>query len=128
MFPLTSLATILALMVYFATVINVGRARNKYDVKLPATTGNPNFERVLRVQQNTVEQLILFLPALWLFAYYVNPTWAGGLGLVWCVGRIIYALGYYQSVEKRIPGFAIGSLITIILIVGALIGVISALI
>ncbi|PSB02725.1 MAPEG family protein [Merismopedia glauca] len=124
MFALTSLVTVIALIVYFVMVINVGRARNKYGVKLPQTTGNPDFERVLRVQQNTVEQIVLFLPALWLFAYYISPLWGAVLGAVWVVGRILYAWGYYQSVEKRLPGFAISSFSTMVLIIGSLIGVI----
>jgi uncharacterized membrane protein YecN with MAPEG domain len=124
MFELTSLVTVIALIVYFVLVFNVGQARTKYGVKLPQTTGNLDFERVLRVQQNTVEQLVLFIPALWLFAYYISPLWGAVLGFVWVVGRIIYAWGYYQAVEKRIPGFAISSLSTMILVIGSLIGII----
>jgi glutathione S-transferase len=124
MFALTSLVTVAVLIVYFIIVVNVGRARRKYGVPVPQTSGHPDFERALRVQQNTVEQIVLFIPALWLFSYYISPLWGAVLGTVWIIGRIIYAWGYYQAAEKRIPGFAIASLSAIALIIGSLVGVV----
>lgn len=121
LFP--SLVTALTLLVYQVLVINVGRARAKYKVMPPAISGNENFERVLRVQQNTLEQLVAFLPALWLFAIYVNPLWGSALGAGWLIGRIVYAWGYYQAAEKRIAGFAISSLSGLGLLFGALGGI-----
>jgi glutathione S-transferase len=121
--PLVSLVTILALIVYLVVTINVGRARVKHGVKPPAISGNPDFERVYRVQQNTLEQLSIFLPALWIFAYFVSSIAAASLGMVWIGGRILYAWGYYQAAEKRGPGFGIGLLATIILLLGSLIGI-----
>lgn len=118
-----SLITVLALILYLALTINVGRARAKYQVPVPQMTGNPDFERVLRVQQNTVEQLLLFLPGLWLFSEFVSPIWGAGLGILWIVGRIIYAWGYYQAAEKRILGFAMNSLVALILLGGSLVGI-----
>jgi glutathione S-transferase len=126
--PLPSLVTALALILYLGVSLNVGRARMKYQVKPPAMTGDPNFERVLRVQQNTLEQLILFLPALWLFVVYVNPYWGAGIGAVWVIGRILYAWGYYQAAEKRGPGFGISFLSVAILLLGGLVGTILALV
>lgn len=126
-FALPALATALALIVYFAVTIYVGAARAKYKVPPPQVSGNPDFERVLRVQQNTLEQLVLFIPALWLFSLFVSPIWGAVLGFVWIVGRVIYALGYYQAAEKRLLGFAIGSFSSSSLILGALIGVILSL-
>jgi glutathione S-transferase len=123
MSPWVSLVTIAALIVFFVVTINVGRARAKYGIKPPAMSGNPDFERVLRVQQNTLEQLSIFLPALWIFANFVNPIAAASLGAVWVVGRIIYAWGYYQAAEKRGPGFGISTMATIILILGSLVGI-----
>lgn len=73
MFAWTSLVTSLTLLVYLVLTINVGRARAKYKVPVPQMSGDANFERVLRVQQNTLEQLIFFLPSLWLFSFYVSP-------------------------------------------------------
>ena len=120
MSPLTGLISALALLLYFVLTINVGRARAKYKVPVPQMTGDPDFERVLRVQQNTVEQIIFFLPLLWIFSYFVSPVWGAGLGGVWIIGRIIYAWGYYQATEKRGPGFAIASLSSIALLLVSL--------
>jgi glutathione S-transferase len=128
MLPLTSLVTTLTLLAYFVFTINVGRARAKYSVPVPQTTGNPDFERVLRVQQNTLEQLVFFLPALWLFSFYVSELWGAVLGIIWLIGRIAYAWGYYQAAEKRGIGFAIGSLSSIVLLLGSLIAIILELV
>jgi glutathione S-transferase len=123
-----SLVTIVALIMFFVVTINVGRARAKYGIKAPEMAGNPDFERVVRVQQNTLEQLSLFLPALWIFAYFVSPIAAAALGAIWVIGRIIYAWGYYQAAEKRGPGFGISSLASIILLLGSLIGIVLNLV
>jgi glutathione S-transferase len=128
MSPWVSLVTLSALILFFVVTINVGRARAKYGIKAPEMSGNPDFERVLRVQQNTLEQLVLFLPALWIFANFVNPIAAAGLGAVWVIGRIIYAWGYYQAAEKRGPGFGISVMATIVLILGSLVGIVLNLI
>jgi glutathione S-transferase len=128
MSPLVSLVTIAALIMFFVVTINVGRARAKYGIKAPEMSGSPDFERVVRVQQNTLEQLSLFLPALWIFANFVSPIAAAGLGAVWVIGRIIYAWGYYQAAEKRGTGFAISSLATISLLLGSLIGIVLILV
>lgn len=127
MSPWPSLVTILALILYLAVTINVGRARNKYKVPAPQMSGDPNFERVLRVQQNTLEQLILFLPALWLFSQFVTPVWGAVIGGTWIIGRILYALGYYQAAEKRAIGFTISLLTTLVLLLGSLVGIIVTL-
>lgn len=127
MSPFPSLVTVSALILYFVITINVGRARAKYQVPVPQITGNLDFERVLRVQQNTLEQLALFLPALWLFSVYVSPIWSSVLGTTWIIGRIAYAWGYYQAAEKRGVGFAISSLSSIGLILGSLVGIILSL-
>lgn len=123
-----SLITALTLLVYLVITINVGRARVKYKVPPPQTTGDPNFERVLRVQQNTLEQLIFFLPLLWLFSFYVSPLWSAGIGAVWLVGRIVYAWGYYQAAEKRTIGFGISSISGLVLLLGSLCGIILSLV
>lgn len=128
MSPWPSLVTAIALLVYLVLTINVGRARAKYKIMPPQMTGDPNFERVVRVQQNTLEQLALFLPALWLFSEFVSPIWGAIIGGVWIVGRIVFAWGYYQAPEKRAPGFAIGSLTVLTLLGGALVGIILPLV
>jgi len=124
---LPALTTIAALLTYFVITINVGRARTKYNVQPPQTSGNPDFERVLRVQQNTVEQIILFLPALWICALFTSPKLAAGLGGLWILGRIVFAWGYYQAAEKRGPGFALTMLGNMSLLIGSIYGVITTL-
>src|ERR1700745_3040387 len=98
MYHATALVTVLAVAFYFFTSTHVGRARIKYGVKLPAISGNEDFERVFRVQMNTLEWLPIFLPSLWLFAIYHSDPIAAILGLIWIVGRIVYMIGYTQSV------------------------------
>jgi uncharacterized membrane protein YecN with MAPEG domain len=116
----TSIITISALLVYFVTILNVGKARFKYNVIAPAMSGNENFERALRVQQNTLEQLILFFPILWIFSYYVSELWGAILGGIWILGRVLYAWGYYQEANKRFPGFAMSMLSVMALLLGCL--------
>ncbi len=120
--------TVVTLIVFFVITANVGRARVKYKVPVPQTSGDPDFERVFRVQQNTLEQLILFLPSLWLFSLFVSPTWGAGIGGVWIIGRILYAWGYYQEAQKRRLGFGINALSVIVLLLGSLVGIIMILV
>ena len=120
MYHYTALITMLAVAFYFFTSTRVARARYKYGVKLPAITGNPDFERVFRVQMNTLEWLPIFLPSLWLFAIYVSDAIAAAIGGVWIAGRIVYMIGYTQSVPRRGPGFAIQSTAVIALWFGAI--------
>jgi uncharacterized membrane protein YecN with MAPEG domain len=122
----TALATLAALGMYFFTILRVGGARGKYKIPAPATTGNPDFERVLRVQQNTTEQLVFFIPALWLFSFYTSPLWAGILGALWVVARVIYAIGYYAEAKKRAAGFGLSTLASLSLWVGAIVGAVLA--
>ena len=120
----TALVTLLAVLLYFYTGILVAKARGKYGVKAPATTGNPDFERVFRVQMNTLEWMPILLPALWLFALYVNDAAAGVLGLVWIVGRVLYIRGYSAAAEQRHRGFSIQAFASGALLIGALVGII----
>jgi uncharacterized membrane protein YecN with MAPEG domain len=122
-----ALVASLALLVYMGIVISVGRARQRYKVEAPAVTGDPIFERHFRVQQNTVEQLVVFLPALFLFAQFVNEGLAAIFGLVFVAGRVLYAIGYVKDPARRGPGFLISSLASTVLVLGALIGSIRAL-
>jgi glutathione S-transferase len=120
MYHFTALVTCLTIAFYVFVSMQVSRARSAYGVKLPATTGNPDFERVYRVHMNTLEWLPIFLPSLWLFAIYIGDTGAAALGLVWIVGRILYMTGYMKAVEKRGPGFAIQGLACVVLWAGSL--------
>jgi glutathione S-transferase len=120
MYHYTALVTLLALVLYLVTLVRVSRARRKFGVKLPAISGNEDFERVFRVQMNTLEWLPVFLPSLWLFAVYVSDAIAGGVGVIWIIGRVLYMIGYTRSVPQRGPGFAIQALATFALLLGAL--------
>jgi glutathione S-transferase len=124
MYNYTALVTCLALLLYFVTSARVARARIKYGVKLPAISGNEDFERVFRVQMNTLEWLPIFLPSLWLFAIYFSDAIAAVLGLVWVAGRIAYMIGYTQSVPRRSPGFFIQALATAVLLFGSIIAIV----
>jgi len=116
------IVTALALLQFVVFLMQVARARGKYGVLAPATTGNEIFERHFRVQQNTLEQLILFLPGLYLFAHYFNPLWAAGLGLIYLIGRQVYSASYVKDPKTRSAGFGLSFLPTLALIVGGLIG------
>ena len=120
MFHFTALATLLAILLYFFTSVRVARARMVFGIKAPAISGHPDFERVFRVQMNTLEWLPIFLPSLWLFAIYVNDTGAAMAGAVWIIGRVLYMIGYAQAAEKRGLGFAIQALATMALWFGAI--------
>ena len=120
MYHLTALVTCLAILFYFFTSIQVSKARVAFGIKVPAISGNPDFERVFRVQMNTLEWLPIFLPSLWLFAIYISVAGAAALGLIWVAGRILYMIGYSQAAAKRGRGFGIQAGAAIILWLGAL--------
>jgi glutathione S-transferase len=120
MYHFTALITCLAILFYFATVVQVSRARAAHGIKAPAILGHPDFERVFRVQMNTLEWMPVFLPSLWLFAIYIGDRSAAALGLVWIVGRALYMIGYMREAKKRGPGFGIQTMACIALWLGAL--------
>ena len=122
-----ALVTLLLLVQYFVFTLLVGAARGKSGIQAPAVTGDENFERAYRVQMNTLEQLVLTLPALWLSGMYFNPLVAALLGLAFFLGRVLYRAGYVKDPAKRGPGFGIGFLATLGLVGTALWGVIGAL-
>ncbi len=117
------IVTLLALLEYSILGVMVGRARLKHGVEAPATTGNPAFERHFRVHMNTLESLIVFIPALWIFSLSVNYHFGVALGLLFVIARIIYALGYLSAPAKRAPGAIATALINAILVLGSLIGI-----
>ena len=120
MYHFTALVTCLAIALYFFTSIRVAKARAKFGIKAPAITGNDDFERVFRVQMNTLEWLPIFLPSLWLFAIYISDPVAAVIGLLWIAGRALYMTGYSQAANKRGRGFGIQALATGMLWLGAL--------
>lgn len=114
----------LALIEFFVFLLAVGRARDTYKVPAPATSGHEMFERYFRVQMNTIEQLVIFLPSILLFARYVHPLIAAALGLVFVIGRWVYFKGYVKDPAKRSTGFGLSAIPNLILLVGGLIGAI----
>ena len=120
MYNWTALVTLLAILLYMFASVRVSRARMKYGVKLPAISGNADFERVFRAHMNMLEFMPVFLPSLWLFAIYVSDSIAAAIGAVWIVGRFVYMVGYAKSVPQRGPGFAIQLLAASALLLGAL--------
>lgn len=117
---LVAIVTLLSLLVYVWMILRIPGARRRTGIDAPAMTGDPELERHIRVQANTVEWLVIYLPALWLFAIYWNDLVAAALGAVWILGRIVYALGYAAAPEKREVGFIIQALATAALVFGAL--------
>lgn len=124
---LPALVTLLTVLLLFGTMWAVGRARDKYGIKAPAISGDPGFERAYRMQMNTLESTVMFLPTLWLAATYGFSGWAGIAGLVWLVGRVWYAQAYLKDASKRGPGFMVGMLGWGALLVMAGIGVVRVM-
>jgi glutathione S-transferase len=120
----TAVVTLLAVAFYFFLATRVAVAHEKFNVKLPATTGNSDFERIFRVHMNTLEWMPTFLVPLWLCAIYGNDIAAAVLGLVWIGGRVLYFAGYSKAVEKRLPGFFIQSTGCLLLFIGAIVGIV----
>lgn len=116
----------LALVEYFVFGLLVGRARQQYGVAAPAMTGHPIFERYMRVHQNTLEQLVVFIPAMMLFGTYVSSRFAALLGVVWIAGRVLYLRGYVADPAQRSTGFALTALPQLILLLGGIVGALLA--
>lgn len=123
----TALVTLAAMALLFWTMLRVGGARKRFDVPVPRTDGPEDFLRIYRVQNNMIEQLMLFLPSLWLCAIYFNPLLAWIVGLIWLVARAAYVVGYSQSVEKRMLPFIIALVCTVVLWLCALLGTLQVL-
>jgi glutathione S-transferase len=121
---LVHLVIALALLEFFVFLMAVGRARGTYKVPAPATSGHEMFERYFRVQMNTIEQLVIFVPSILLFARYVHPPIAAALGLVFVIGRWVYFKSYVKEPAKRSAGFGLSVIPNLILLVGGLIGAI----
>ena len=126
-YPLTTLAVVLALLVYLVLGILVGQARGKWDVPAPLSSGHPEFDKRYRVHMNTLEQLALFLPAVLLAAPVLGDAITAGIGLVWSLGRILYARAYYGDPAKRSLGFALTAFPSLALIIAAAYGAVMAL-
>ena len=128
---LSAIVTILAILLYFYMSVRVGQMRVKHGVKAPATSGAPQFERAFRVHYNTLESLVVFLPLLWLATFYFAPAFytlawlPAALGLAWVIGRVLYMTGYMADPDKRGLGFGIASIVQILLLILAVIGMVQ---
>ena len=103
-----------------------GAARARTGLEAPATTGHPEFERYFRVQQNTIEQLMVFLPGIWLFAHFVSPFYAAAIGCVFLIARPLYCMSYVKEPNRRVPFFVVGFLANVALLLGGIFGAAKA--
>ena len=116
---------VLAQFVFFG--VQVGALRGKHGVKAPATTGHEEFERMNRVHLNTMEQLVVFLPALWIHAQYANPLWGAALGVLFIIGRFLYRAEYLKDPGSRSPGFTLTIVASSVLLIWALVAAVMQL-
>ena len=122
-----TLLVLLALLQYVWFTARVGLARGKYNVNAPACDGDESWNRLFRVQQNTLEQLVIFIPATYAFAYYLSELWVLIPGLAFLVGRFLYSMEYVKDPKTRTPGMSITLLANVVLVLGALFGLVSVM-
>jgi uncharacterized membrane protein YecN with MAPEG domain len=116
------LITVLALLQFMFFASLVARARGRYGVPAPAMSGQEIFDRYFRVQMNTLELLVMFLPALWLASLYTAPLWTSLLGVIYLIGRMVYLAGYVADPRKRGPGYLLSVLPILVLLLLAVVG------
>ncbi len=121
------LVAVLAVLQFFAFGALTGNARRQSGLKAPAITGHEGFERMYRVQMNTLEMLVAFLPALFLAAKYWPAPWVAGVGAVYLIGRHLYWRAYVSDPSKRGTGFMLTMLPTLLLVLLALGGIVLSL-
>ncbi len=119
-YALVAIVTLVSLLLYVYMSLRVGQGRARFDVPAPAMHGHPDFERLVRVQANTLEWLPIYLVSLWLFALFWDSRVAAGLGVVWIIGRVLYMVGYSREAGARSTGFLIQFVATLVLLLGAL--------
>ncbi len=119
---LVAIMTALALMQFRYFGFQVGRMRAKHSVSAPETRGDPEFMRMFRIHQNTMEQLVVFVPSMWIFAHYWDPRWAAAVGLIYIASRFVYYLSYLKDPKDRGRGFGIGFVAITVLLVGSIAG------
>ncbi len=125
--PWVDLVTLFAVLEFLGMVWLVGRARVKYSVRAPSTGGNEHFERWFRVQQNTLETLIMFLPALWIAAHYWSAGWMALIGMVYLIGRVIYLISYVRDPRTRTLGYVLSIAPVGVLVVFGLTGILRSI-
>lgn len=112
----------LALLQVVAFSAVVGKARHTHGIKAPSTTGPEPFMRAFRAHQNTLEQLIVFIPALWSFAWFVRADLAAAFGVVFLISRLLYFVAYLRDPASRGLSFVIGLVAIICLLIGTIVG------
>ena len=117
-----SLIVLLALLQYIWFTVRVGASRGKYKVNAPACEGDETWERIFRVQQNTLEQLIILIPATFAFAYYTSPLWVLLPGAAFIIGRFLYSVEYIKDPNSRVLGMSLTLAANATLVIGALVG------
>ena len=117
-----AIVTGLVLLQLFWFALQVGKAREAHECPAPSMSGPPEFERAYRVHMNTLEQLVILIPSMWMFAYFVRADVAAGLGIVFLIGRILYRSSYLADPSSRTMGFMVGWLAMMILLAGSIIG------
>jgi len=122
-----TLIVLLALLQYVWFTLRVGMTRGKYEVNAPACDGDEAWERLFRVQQNTMEQLIMLIPASYAFAFYLSPVWVLIPGAVFILGRFLYSAEYLKDPKTRAPGMSLTLLANASLILGALFGLLKGM-
>ena len=118
----------LAVLLTYLTMLKAGLGRIKYKVEAPSHDGPDDYVRMVRVHRNTLEHMMLFLPSMWLFAFAVDPLWAAGIGIIWPIARVFYALGYYADAPKRMTGLLASMPVLYVFVAGSLIGFIVKLV
>ena len=122
-----TLIVLLALLQYVWFTARVGLARGKYKIDAPACDGDETWNRLFRIQQNTMEQLIVFIPAVYAFSYYMSELWMMVPGLAFIIGRFLYSAEYQKDPKTRTPGMAITLLANVVLVLGALFGLVKVM-
>lgn len=122
-----TLVVLLALLQYIFFTVRVGASRGKYHVDAPSCEGDETWERTFRVQQNTLEQLVIMIPASYAFAYYLNNQWVLLPGAIFIIGRFLYSAEYVKDPKTRAPGMSLTLLANVILVLGALGGVLMGM-
>ncbi len=122
-----TLIVLLALLQYVWFTVRVGMTRGKYEVNAPACKGDENWERLFRIQQNTMEQLIMLIPASYAFAYYLSPVWVLVPGTAFILGRFLYSATYLKDPKTRGPGMGLTLAANAVLILGALFGLLKGM-